>query len=57
MSDAKNVLGGELETCGTAPATGFYRNGCCDTGADDIGVHAVCAHDPGIPGVQQVARQ
>jgi uncharacterized protein (DUF2237 family) len=43
MSDAKNVLGGELETCGTAPATGFYRNGCCDTGADDIGVHAVCA--------------
>lgn len=40
---AKNVLGGELETCSTSPLTGFYRNGCCDTGADDAGVHVVCA--------------
>lgn len=40
---AKNVLGGELETCSTDPLTGFYRNGCCDTGATDVGVHVVCA--------------
>lgn len=40
---AKNVLGTDLEPCGTSPMTGFYRNGCCDTGADDAGVHTVCA--------------
>jgi uncharacterized protein (DUF2237 family) len=40
---AKNVLGEDLEPCGYDPVTGFYRNGCCDTGADDIGVHVVCA--------------
>ncbi len=40
---AKNVLGGALETCGTDPMTGFYRDGCCHTGPDDIGVHTVCA--------------
>ncbi len=39
---ARNVLGGELQTCGTDPMTGFYRTGCCDTGADDSGVHTVC---------------
>ncbi len=39
----RNVLGGALETCGTAPVTGFYRDGCCQTGPDDIGVHTVCA--------------
>ena len=38
-----NVLGGELQTCGTDPMTGFYRTGCCDTGAEDAGVHTVCA--------------
>lgn len=43
MSKAMNVLGGSLETCSMAPLTGFYRNGCCDTGADDLGVHTVCA--------------
>jgi uncharacterized protein (DUF2237 family) len=37
------VLGDELETCGRDPMTGFYRNGCCDTGGDDMGVHTVCA--------------
>ena len=37
-----NVLGGELAVCGTAPLTGFYRTGCCDTGGDDAGVHTVC---------------
>ncbi|ALE73644.1 MULTISPECIES: DUF2237 family protein [unclassified Pseudonocardia] len=40
---ARNVLGGELESCSTDPLTGFYRNGCCDTGGDDAGVHTVCA--------------
>jgi uncharacterized protein len=40
---AKNVLGGELELCSDDPLTGFYRNGCCDTGGDDLGVHTVCA--------------
>ncbi len=42
-SRARNVLGGPLETCGKDPVTGFYRNGCCDTGPDDAGVHVVCA--------------
>ncbi|HEX6394738.1 MAG TPA: DUF2237 domain-containing protein [Acidimicrobiales bacterium] len=40
---AKNVLGGELEPCNYDPLTGFYRDGCCNTGADDLGVHVVCA--------------
>jgi uncharacterized protein (DUF2237 family) len=40
---AGNVLGGELEGCGTDPMTGFYRDGCCDTGSEDSGVHTVCA--------------
>lgn len=40
---ARNVLGGELEECSRDPLTGFYRNGCCDTGGDDLGVHVVCA--------------
>ena len=38
-----NVLGGVLETCSNAPVTGFYRNGCCDTGPMDRGLHTVCA--------------
>jgi hypothetical protein len=40
---AKNVLGTELLTCSLDPLTGFYRDGCCSTGADDHGVHVVCA--------------
>jgi uncharacterized protein (DUF2237 family) len=40
---AKNVLGGELLPCSTDPVTGFYRDGCCNTGGDDVGVHTVCA--------------
>jgi len=40
---AKNVLGTDLETCCTDPMTGWYRNGCCDTGPGDVGVHTVCA--------------
>lgn len=42
MATAKNVLGTELKTCSTEPLTGFYRNGCCDTGVDDQGLHLVC---------------
>ena len=37
-----NVLGLVLEPCSTRPVTGFYRNGCCDTGTADRGVHTVC---------------
>jgi uncharacterized protein (DUF2237 family) len=44
---AKNVLGGNLETCGTDPMTGFFRDGCCHTGADDVGIHIVCAEVTG----------
>mgnify|MGYP000887843000 FL=1 len=40
---ARNVLGGELASCSESPRTGFYRNGCCDTGPGDLGVHTVCA--------------
>jgi uncharacterized protein (DUF2237 family) len=40
---ARNVMGGPLEECGTDPMTGFYRDGCCNTGASDLGSHTVCA--------------
>jgi uncharacterized protein len=40
---AKNVLGGDLETCSLDPQTGFYRDGCCNTGREDDGMHLVCA--------------
>lgn len=43
MDASLNVLGGPLEPCSTAPLTGFYRNGCCDTGPEDRGRHTVCA--------------
>jgi len=39
---ALNVLGTELQTCSDNPLTGFYRDGCCNTGGDDAGVHVVC---------------
>lgn len=42
MAD-RNVLGGTLRPCGTEPLTGFYRDGCCTTGADDLGSHTICA--------------
>ena len=42
MTD-RNVLGGELEPCGTDPLTGFYRDGCCTTGPEDRGSHTICA--------------
>lgn len=37
------MLGGDLELCGTDPMTGFFRDGCCETGPEDRGVHTVCA--------------
>ncbi len=40
---SRNVLGGTLETCSDRPLTGFFRNGCCDTGPADLGSHTVCA--------------
>ncbi len=38
----KNVLGGELKSCCTDPMTGFYRDGFCKTGINDVGSHTVC---------------
>ena len=43
MDGALNVLGEELLPCCTSPVTGFYRTGLCETGAEDIGNHSVCA--------------
>ena len=37
-----NVVGGELLPCSTEPLTGFYRDGCCSTGPEDVGSHTVC---------------
>lgn len=39
----KNVLGTNLEVCGTDPITGYFRDGCCNTGDGDVGTHTVCA--------------
>jgi uncharacterized protein len=39
---SRNVLGTELDTCSMKPMTGFFRNGCCDTNAEDVGSHTVC---------------
>ncbi len=38
-----NVLGGVLQTCSAKPLTGFFRDGCCNTGPQDSGSHTVCA--------------
>jgi len=43
MRRAKNVLGTELQTCSVDPMTGFFRDGCCQTGPEDLGLHTVCA--------------
>ena len=37
------MLGGELELCSSDPMTGFFRDGCCNTGSADAGLHVVCA--------------
>jgi len=39
----RNVLGDELEPCSTSPLTGFFRDGCCSTGPEDLGSHTICA--------------
>ena len=42
MNRAKNVLGSALEPCSFEPLTGFFRDGCCNTGPMDHGTHTVC---------------
>jgi uncharacterized protein len=43
MSEQRNVFGEPLGSCCTSPMTGFYRSGCCETDAEDLGAHVVCA--------------
>ena len=40
---SKNIFGEALIPCGTAPMTGYFRDGCCTTSPEDLGVHTVCA--------------
>ncbi|MBA4111163.1 MAG: DUF2237 domain-containing protein [Leptothrix sp. (in: Bacteria)] len=42
LASARNVLGGPLRSCSYAPVTGFFRDGCCRTRRDDVGLHVVC---------------
>ncbi|MGH8705512.1 MAG: DUF2237 family protein [Burkholderiales bacterium] len=42
-AQALNVFGEPLAPCGLDPVTGFYRDGCCNTGYEDAGIHVVCA--------------
>jgi uncharacterized protein len=42
QNPATNVLGGALLPCSVAPVTGFFRDGCCNTGPEDLGLHVVC---------------
>lgn len=39
---ARNVLGGDLQPCSLNPVTGYFRDGCCNTDASDLGLHVVC---------------
>lgn len=39
----ENVVGGALLPCSNDPVTGFYRDGCCATGPEDVGSHTVCS--------------
>ncbi len=39
----RNVLGTDLQPCGTHPMTGFFRDGCCNTSGEDLGSHTICA--------------
>jgi len=43
VATARNVLGSPLEPCSMRPLTGFFRDGCCNTGPSDAGSHTVCA--------------
>ena len=47
---ARNVLGEPLDICSIKPMTGFYRDGCCNTGREDIGSHTVCVVLTEVPG-------
>jgi uncharacterized protein (DUF2237 family) len=42
-TNERNVLGGGLEPCSSDPLTGFYRDGCCRSGVEDVGSHTICA--------------
>lgn len=42
MKKEKNILGSDLQPCCTFPMTGFYRDGFCRTGVEDVGLHTVC---------------
>ena len=42
MDTSLNVFGEPLETCSERPMTGFFRDGCCNTGQEDTGSHTVC---------------
>ena len=53
---ARNVLGEPLDICLIKPTTGFYRDGCCNTGQEDIGSHTVCAVARRIRGRPSAAR-
>jgi uncharacterized protein (DUF2237 family) len=43
MEESKNILGTKLECCCNNPMTGYYRDGYCQTGPTDFGVHVICA--------------
>jgi uncharacterized protein len=43
IGEQRNVLGGQLDVCGTDPVTGFFRDGCCNTSPEDLGSHTICA--------------
>lgn len=43
MASDTNLLGTDLQPCSIAPMTGFFRDGCCKTGPDDLGSHTVCS--------------
>ena len=43
MSEARNVIGGDLEPCSLDPVTGWFRDGSCETAPDDLGHHTICA--------------
>lgn len=42
MSEETSLSGGPLQPCSTHPLTGFFRDGCCSTGPEDVGSHTVC---------------
>ena len=42
MEAKLNVLGEPLTSCSEDPMTGFFRDGCCNTGREDVGLHVVC---------------